>query len=136
MRNSSEKMASINMEAIQMLENLAKNVCAGFEGVIWLNMSAAKVTFAEFCRRTQTSLSAKDAQEWLMMQTEMLRLPREDYAIHVQQLFDVVFGVHSEFAKSMDTMLTAFNKAMKAGPIGSEATRNPAPKKVEVLKIE
>lgn len=136
MRNISEKMASTNMEAIQMLEDLAKNVYGGFEELVWLNLSAAKASFAESCRRSQTLLSAKDAREWLMMQTEMLRLPRDDNVAHVQQLVDVVFGVHSEFAKSMDTMLAAFNKAMNVGQIGSETTRNSVPKKIEVLKAD
>lgn len=136
MNTISEKITDTNVEIIQMFEYLAKNVFCGFEELVWLNLSASKASFMEACRRAQTLSGAKDAQEWLMVQTEVLRLPTDDYAAHVQQLFDVIFGVHSEFAKSMDAILAAFNKAINAGKIGVETTRNSAKKIVEVIDVD
>ena len=135
MNNISEKISTANREGIQMLEDLAKNVYGGFEEMVWLNLAASKASVVESCRRAQTLLSAKGAQEWLTMQIEVLRLPTEDYAAHTQRMFDVVFGVHSEFAKCMDTMLASFNKAVNAGQIGIDASRRSARKIVEVEKI-
>lgn len=136
MNNISEKITTTNMELIQMFEYLMKNMYSGFEELVWLNLSASKASFVESCRRAQTLLSAKDAQEWLMVQTEIFRLPTDDYADHVQQLFDVVFGVHSEFAKSMDTILAAFNKVINAGQFGVEISRNSAQKIVQIIKSD
>jgi len=111
MNGISERITAANMANIQMLEDLATNVYGGFEDVVWLNLAVSKSSFAEVCRRAQSMLSAKDAQEWATLQSEAFQLPTEEYASHVQQLFSVVFGVHSAFAKSLDTMLAALKHA-------------------------
>lgn len=106
-----EKITAANVANIQMLEDLATNVYGGFEEWVWLNLAVSKSSIEEIGRRAQTLLSAKDAPEWVALQTEALQLPTEEYASHVQQLFSVVFGIHSAFAKSMDTMLAALKHA-------------------------
>lgn len=131
-----EKIAATHIANIQMLEDLARDVYGGFEEFVWLNLAASKSSFADACRRAQTLLGAKDAQEWLTLQMEVLQPPTEEYASHIQQLFSVVFGVHSAFAKSLDTLLAVFNQTLNTGQNAIETTRKSTQRTVEVVRVD
>lgn len=131
-----KNIAATHIASIQMLEDLAENVYGGFEELVWLNLAAARSSLEDVCRRAQTLLGAKDAQEWLMLQTEVLQLPTGEYASHVQQLFSLAFGVHSAFAKRLDAMLAAVNQAMNAGQNTTETAAKSTPKAVELATID
>ncbi len=131
-----EQITAAQVANIQMLEDMATSMYAGFEQLAWLNLATSKAAFVEACRRAQTLLDAKDPQEWMALQMAMLQPPSADYANQIRRLLDVVFGVHSEFAKGMDSMLAAFNRTMHNGDSVIERARNSSKKAVKVIKVE
>lgn len=131
-----KNIAATHIANIQMLEDLAANVFGGFEELLWLSLAAAKSSFVDACRRAQILLDAKDEQEWLTLQKDVLQLPTEEYATHVQQLFSIGFGVHSALAKSLDTMLAAFTQAMNTGQKAIETAGRSTQRTVEFTKLD
>lgn len=136
MNYTPEKITSTQIANIQMLQDLATNAYAGLEDLIWLNLASSKASFAEACERVQTLLDAKDAQEWLALQAMMWHPPTNQYAHHFQRLFDVVFGLHSGFAKNLDILLANFNRAMNMGDSTIARAQSSSKKAIKVIEVE
>ena len=94
-----------------------------------LAMQVAKAAMGEAAESTQAALSAKDAQEFLKLQTGFVQPLAEKSAAYSRHLYDIASGVGAELSQAAEVQAasaqkqfaTAVEAAVKNVPQGGEA---------------
>jgi phasin family protein len=125
---TAEQMMSAYKSHVDTLFGLSNKVFEGGEKLLELNVQLARTVMAEAAENAKAALSAKDAQEFLAVQTNALHPTAEKAAAYSRQMYDAIAATNAEVSKvaeatgaEMQTKVAAIVDSMvKNAPAGSE----------------
>ena len=96
--------------------------------LVELHASASQEALAESQEHTQAILKAKDAQEFLALQSGVLQPLAEKTAAYSRNLYDIAASASAEFSQTLEGLAedaqkkfkTMMDSAVKSAPAGSE----------------
>lgn len=114
---------------LETLNGLTVKAFEGVEKLVDLNLQAAKATLAESHEHAIAILSAKDVQDMLNLQANMLQPLAEKAAAYSRHLFDIASGTTQEINRAFESQVAdnqakfaaMVEDATKKAPAGSEA---------------
>ena len=128
MNNTAEQFITTNKANLQALQGFATQAFAGVEKLVELNLAASKAALGETFSHVQATLGAKDAQEFLTLQTSMFKPLADKTTAYAQHVQAIVTGSGAEFTKAVEAKTAEAQKAFggvlenltKNAPAGSE----------------
>lgn len=128
MNNTAEQFITTNKANLQALQGFATQAFAGVEKLVELNLAASKAALGETFGHVQATLGAKDAQEFLTLQTSMFKPLADKTTAYAQHVQAIVTGSGAEFTKAVEAKTAEAQKAFggvlenlsKNAPAGSE----------------
>ena len=125
---SFEKIIAANKAQLETLTNMTAKTFAGVEKMIDLNMTAAKEALSDAAENAKKSASAKEAQEFLAIQAEMIQPLIEKATAYSRQLYAVALSAGEEMNKSIEAQaaeskakfMDFVDNASKNAPVGTE----------------
>ncbi|MBA3059525.1 MAG: phasin family protein [Gammaproteobacteria bacterium] len=129
MQNIIEQFSATNKANLQALESFTNQAFAGVEKLVELNLAASKAMLGESFHHAQATLSAKDAQEFMALQTSMLQPLADKTAAYAQHVQAIVTDSSAELSKALEAKSAEAQKAFggvvenlsKNAPAGTEA---------------
>lgn len=123
-----EQIASANKAGVEAVLGLAGYQFAAFERLSALNFNTAKAAFEEGLGRTKALLAAKDAQEYLNLNTAASQPALEKAIAYSRSVYEVAAQTQAELVKFLEARAAEFNKnlvgildkASKNAPAGSD----------------
>lgn len=97
-----EQLMASHKANIETLFGLTTKAFEGVEKIVELNITASKAALSEAAERTQTMLSAKDAQELLTLQSGLLQPLAEKTAAYSRHLYDIAVNAGTEISHSLE----------------------------------
>ena len=130
MHNLAEQFIATNKANLQTLEGLTSPAFASVEKLVELNMAASKVALEESFSHINALLGAKDVQELLSLQSDMVKPLTDRFSAHVQQVQSIASASGAEFTKAVEVKTAEVQKAFsdavdnlaKTAPAGTEST--------------
>ncbi len=124
-----EQLIATNKSNVQAMAAFGTNVFAGFEKLVELNLAASKAMMTESFDNMQTVMGAKDASEFMSLQTGSLQSMAEKstaYANHVAAIVaestaEITKKFEGSFAESQKGLSALVENMAKNAPAGSEA---------------
>lgn len=124
-----EQLAAAHKANIEMLFGLTQKAFEGVEKLVELNLQATRAALKDSADNTQALLSAKDAQELVQRQAELMQPLAEKAVAYSRQLVDIATSTGSAFTQAAEkNAAEAQHKAMavmdnvaKNAPAGTEA---------------
>ena len=115
--------------SLETLFGLTAKAFEGVEKLVELNLQVAKTTLSEAAETAQATLSIKDAQELLALQTSLLQPAAEKAASYSRHVYDILAGTNAEVSKAAEAtmadgqrkVLALVDSAVKNAPAGSES---------------
>lgn len=129
MNNTIEQFSTTNKANLQAIEGFTSQAFAGVEKLVELNLAASKSMLNESFNHVQAIFGAKDAQEFIALQSGLLK-PFSDksaaYAQHVQTIVtdssaELTKAVESKTAEAQKTFSALVENLAKNAPAGSES---------------
>ena len=113
---------------VDTLTGLAGKAFEGIEGLIELNLSAAKTALTEAAQTTQAALSVRDPQELVALQQSLLQPAGEKVAAYSRSAYEIATStsaavsgvVEAQFAEAQAKFMALVDTAVKNAPAGSE----------------
>ena len=129
MKNPIEQFAASNQANLQALETLSGQAFAGLEKFVELNMAASKAVLSESFAHVKAMMAVKDAQEFMALQSGLLKPMADKSAAYADHLKSILTGSGEEFtsaveansAKAQKAFTSAVEEMVKSAPAGSEA---------------
>jgi phasin family protein len=124
-----EQIAAANKANLDALVGFAQQAFKGIEQLVELNMAAARSTLDEAAEKAKAALSAKDPQEFLSLQANLLQ-PAQDKAVaYGKQVADIAAATQAEVTKFAEAQVaqaqaqfqSLIEAAAKNAPAGSES---------------
>lgn len=160
MQNIIEQFSATNKANLQALEDFTTQAFAGVEKLVELNLVASKSMLGESFSHAKATLSAKDAQEFMALQTSLLQPLADKTAAYAQHVQAIVTDSTAELSKALEaktaqaqkafggvvenlaknapagteTAVAAFKSALNAGQSAVESAQASAKKAVEVAQ--
>jgi len=111
------------------LETLKDLTTKSVEKLVDLNTTASKAALAETEEHTKAILKAKDAQEFLALQTAAVQPLAEKTTAYSRHLYDIASSASAEFSSTLEALAADAQKkfkdmieaASKNAPAGSES---------------
>lgn len=125
MKNTTEQFAASNKATLQTLESITTQAFAGVEKLVELNMAASKSLMGESFSHVQAVMAAKDAQELLALQQNMMKPMADKTAAYAKHVQTIIAGSGSEFTKAVEVKTAEAQKAF-AGAIENISKNAPA----------
>ena len=124
-----EQVLAAQKANVETLLGLTTKAFEGIEKIVELNMAASKAALAESGENAKAMLNAKDAQELLALQSELLQPLAEKAAAYSRHLYEIATGTTSEFTKAFEGQAAEvqqqftgmFESVAKNAPAGSES---------------
>ena len=124
-----EQIAAAQQAQLNTLFGFGAKAVESAEKVIELNLQASKALLADSAEYTKSLLSAKDAQEFLKVQTGFVQPLAEKSAAYGRRLYDIAAGANAEFTQAAEAQTASAQKqfasaveaAVKNVPQGGEA---------------
>lgn len=124
-----EQIAAANKANLDALVGFAQQAFKGIEQLVELNMAAARSTLDDAAEKTKAALSAKDPQDLMKLQAELLQPAQEKAVAYGKQVADIAAATQAEvtkFAEAQVAQAQAQFQAMveaaaKNAPAGSES---------------
>ena len=110
-----EQVAAAQQAQLNTLFGFGAKAVESAEKVIELNLQASKALLADSAEYTKSLLSAKDAQDFLKVQTGFVQPLAEKSAAYSRHLYDIAAGANAEFTQAAE----AFRMAAQGGFRGS-----------------
>lgn len=128
MYTTPEQLAGVNKANVETLLTFANTSFASAERIAALNLNTARTLLEDSVANAKTLLSAKDAQEFLNLQTSLAQPIVEKAIAYSRSLYEIAmqtqeeFGkiVESQFAEVNKNVASALDKAAKNAPAGSD----------------
>ena len=125
---TTEQITAAYKANIESMFGMTHKAFEGIEKLVELNVQATKAALAESANHAQAVMSAKDAQEFMALQTSMVQPLAEKTAAYSRHLYDIASGTGAEFGKAFEGQATDAQKkflavvdnAAKNAPAGSE----------------
>ncbi len=113
---------------VETLLGLSGKAFEGVEKLVELNLQATKAALGEAAATTQATLSVKDPQEWVALQTSTLQPIADKAAAYSRQVYDIAASTGAEVAKVVEAttadaqkkFLAVVDTAVKNAPAGTE----------------
>lgn len=160
MQNIIEQFSATNKANLQALEGFTTQAFAGVEKLVELNLAASKAMLGESFSNAKAALSAKDAQEFMALQSSLLQPLADKTAAYAQHVQAIVTDSTAELSKALEaktaetqkafggmvenlaknapagteTAVAAFKTALTAGQSAVESAQASAKKAVEVAQ--
>ena len=125
MNNTAEQFIATNKANAQALEGLASQAHASIEKLVELNMTASKALLGESFSHVQAVLGAKDAQEFLALQSGVLKPLAEKSVAYFQHVQTILADSSAEFTKVVEAKTAEAQKAF-SGVVENLAKNAPA----------
>ncbi|MDR3451352.1 MAG: phasin family protein [Rhodoferax sp.] len=162
MNNTAEQFIATSKANAQALEGLASQAHASIEKLVELNLTASKALLGESFSHVQSVLGAKDAQEFLALQSSALKPLAEKSVAYFQHVQTILADSGAEFSKAVEaktveaqkafngvvenlaknapagteSVVAAFKTALTAGQSAVESAQTSAKKAVEVAQSQ
>ena len=160
MNNTVEQFIAMNKANLQAIEGLASQAFAGVEKLAELNMTASKALLGESFSHVKAALGAKGPQEFLALQSGVIKPLAEKSAAYAKHVQTIVTDSGAEFTKAVEaktaeaqkafsgvvetlaknapagteSAVAAFKSALTAGQTAIESAQTSAKKAVEVAQ--
>ena len=129
MNFANDQLVATQKSTLDTLTNLSEKAFASFEKLVELNMAAVKAVLSESLANLQSLSSAKDAQEFMALQSDLIKPMPEKIASYSSHLVDILSSSGAEFssllestsAESQKTVTALLENSLKNAPAGSEA---------------
>jgi phasin family protein len=129
MSNSTEQFIATSKANAQALEGLASQAYASVEKLVDLNLTASKALLSESFSHVNAVLGAKDAQEFLTLQSNVLKPLAEKSVAYFQHVQTILSGSSAEFVKAVELNAAEAQKTFngivedlaKNAPAGAES---------------
>lgn len=126
---TAEQLMAAHKANIETLFGLTQKAFEGVEKLVELNVQATKAALAESANNAQAVMSAKDAQEFMALQTSMVQPLAEKAAAYSRHLYDIASSAGAELTKTLESQTAETQKkisglidnATQNAPAGSEA---------------
>ena len=96
---------------VDALTALTSQAFAGVEKLVELNLPTSKSALAESVNHVKAVLGAKDAQEVLALQSDVLKPLAEKSAAYAEQVKTIVTDSSAELTKAVETAQANFSAA-------------------------
>lgn len=124
-----EQVAATQQAQMNTLFGFGAKAVESVEKMIELNLQASKAMLADSAEYTKSLLSAKDAQEFLKVQTAFVQPLAEKSAAYSRHLYDIAAGANAELTQAAEAQAASAQKqfasaveaAAKNVPQGGEA---------------
>lgn len=125
---TAEQMMAAQKSNVEILFGLTSKAFEGVEKLVELNLQVARAAISEAAENAKAVMSAKDAQEFLALQTSMMQPAAEKAAAYSRHLYDIATATSAEVSKVAEATATdaqtkfmsAVDSAVKNAPAGSE----------------
>jgi len=114
-----EQIAGANKAGVEAVLGFAGSQFAAFERLSALNFNAARC-FEEGLGRTKALLSAKDAQEYLNLNTAASQPALEKAIAYSRSVYEVAAQAQGELVKFLEARAAEFNRTSSASRQGFE----------------
>ncbi|MBB1161287.1 phasin family protein [Aquariibacter albus] len=126
--SNAEQVLAAQKASVETLFTLTQKAFEGVEKLVELNLQVAKASLGEVAEHTKASLSVKDAQELLALNTALLQPAAEKAAAYSRTVYDIVSATGTEVSKLAEGQVaeaqkkfaTLVDTAAKNAPAGSE----------------
>jgi phasin family protein len=126
---TADQITATNKTNFDAVKGLTTKSYAGFEKLVELNLAAAKALMSESFSHAQTSLSAKDPQQFLALQTGLVQPMVEKAAAYGRHVYGIAVETSAEFTKAFEGKAAeaqkTFNQVVenvsKNAPAGTES---------------
>ena len=126
---TADQFVAAQKASLETLFGLTAKAFEGVEKLVELNLQVAKTTLSEAAETAQATLSIKDAQELLALQTSLLQPAAEKAASYSRHVYDILAGTNAEVSKAAEAtmadgqrkVLALVDSAVKNAPAGSES---------------
>lgn len=123
-----EQVVAANKANLETLVGLTTKAFSGVEQLIELNLAAAKTALADSQNHINASLSVKDAQELLALQSSLFQPLAEKAVAYNRHLYEIATGTGAHFHGTVEDKVAEAQKAFHAmvdnaaknAPAGSE----------------
>lgn len=162
MNNTTEQLIATGKASAQALEGLASQAYTSVEKLVELNLTASKALLGESFSHVNAVLAAKDPQEFLALQSGVLKPLAEKSVAYFQHVQTILSGSSADFVKAVEanaaeaqktlsgiiedlaknapagaeSAVAAFKSAMTAGQSAFESARVSAQKAIEVAQSQ
>jgi len=109
-----EQLIAAHKAQVDTLFGLASKAFEGVEKLAALNLQHARSTLADGAQQAQAALSAKDAQQWLALQTSLLQPTAEKAAAYRQQLMDLAGSAQADYVQAAQAQWNAAQQQFQA----------------------
>lgn len=124
-----EQVVAANKANLETLVGLTTKAFSGVEQLIELNLAAAKSAMTDSQEHIHASLSVKDAQELLALQSSLFQPLAEKAVAYNRHLYEIATGTGAHFhvtvegkvAEAQNAFHAMVDNAAKNAPAGSEA---------------
>ena len=125
---TAEQMMSVHKANVESLFGLTSLAFEGMERLIELNVQVAKTALSEAAENSQAVLSAKDAQELLALQANMLQPAAEKAAAYNRHVYEIAASTGAEVSRVAEAtasdaqtkFMAVVDNAVKNAPAGTE----------------
>ncbi len=125
MQNIIEQFSATNKANLQALEGFTTQAFAGVEKLVELNLAASKAMLGESFSNAKAALSAKDAQEFMALQSSLLQPLADKTAAYAQHVQAIVTDSTAELSKALEAKTAETQKAF-GGMVENLAKNAPA----------
>lgn len=130
-----EQIASANKTGVEAFLGLASTQFAALERLSALNIGAAKTAFEESLGRAKALLNAKDAQDYLTLNTAASQPALEKAIAYSRSIYEVAAQTQGEMAKFLEARAAEFNKNL-VGILDKVSKNAPAGSDVAVAAVK
>ena len=106
-----EQVVAANKANLETLVGLTTKAFSGFEQLIELNLTAAKSAMVDSQEHINASLSVKDAQELLALQSSLFQPLAEKAVAYNRHLYEIATGTGAHFQGTLDRKSTRLNSS-------------------------
>jgi phasin family protein len=125
---TAEQLIAAQKSNVEVLFGLTHKAFEGIEKLVELNLQVARTALGEAAENAKAAFSAKDAQEFLALQTSLLQPAAEKAAAYSRHLYDIAAATGAEVSKVAEAtaseaqtkFLSVVDSAVKNAPAGSE----------------
>ena len=127
---TTEQITAAYKANIETMFGMTHKAFESIEKLVELNIQATKAALAESANHAQAVMGAKDAQEFMALQTSMVQPLAEKTAAYSRHLYDIASAAGSDLGKTVEGQAADAQKkfmglvdnASKNAPAGTEST--------------
>lgn len=117
-----EQIVAAQQAQLSTLTGLSTKAVESVEKIVELNLQASKALLADGAEHAKALLAAKDAQEFLKLQTGFVQPLAEKSAAYGRHLYEIASGANAEFTQAAESQLAGAQKQFAAAV--ESATKN------------